>query len=92
MNGCSGDIEVTFTKGHVTCEGYKGCPANAPVELCTIQGGGHRWAGAGDAGPGTCKKNPEKKVCRKYAAAVGPGNDDINAGEMMWNFFKKIRL
>ena len=44
------------------------------VELCSIAGEGHSWPGGAN---GRLK-------------TTGPGNNDINAGEFMWEFFKGI--
>ncbi len=44
-NGCSGEPEVTFTKGSVSCETYKTCEDDVEVSLCTIEGMGHCWPG-----------------------------------------------
>ncbi len=92
MNGCSAETKTVFTKGAVTCKQYQGCPANAVVELCSIEGEGHRWPGTDDVGPAVCKDDPSKRSCLKYTGIVGPANHDINGGEFMWNFFKNYHL
>ena len=76
INGCSDKTETVFTKGAVTCESYKECPANGAIELCSIEGEGHSWPGG---------SNSRLKT-------TGPGNNDINAGAFMWQFFKKFHL
>ncbi len=44
-NGCTGEPEVTFSNGSVSCETYKACKAGVEVTLCTIEGMGHCWPG-----------------------------------------------
>lgn len=91
LNGCSAETKVVFTKGAVICERYQDCPGNAPVELCSIKGAGHRWPGSTDIGPSACKQDRSRRICARYAETVGPANDDIDAGEFMWRFFKTIK-
>jgi poly(3-hydroxybutyrate) depolymerase len=92
INGCSTETKTVFSKGAVTCKAYKGCPANAAVELCTIGGEGHRWPGSPSAGPAICVEKPSKKICRKFDTVVGPANNDINGAEVVWQFFKQFHL
>lgn len=92
MNGCGAETETVFTKGAVTCTRYKGCPAQGVVELCSIQDAGHRWPGSADIGPASCHDNPAAKKCQRYATIVGPGSADIDAGALMWDFFKQFHL
>jgi polyhydroxybutyrate depolymerase len=92
MNGCNDITNIVFTKGAVTCEAFEGCPKEAPVELCSIEGAGHMWAGTHDRGPAVCTAKPEKKICKTYRNAVGPQNTDIDASQFIWDFFKDIRL
>ncbi len=91
LNGCEMTTEVTLQKGAVTCEQYK-CPRDAEVELCSVEGMGHRWAGACDKGPTACAKEPDKKICSRYEEIVGPGNNDVDAGELAWAFFSRFSL
>jgi polyhydroxybutyrate depolymerase len=42
-NGCATTTTTTYQRGDVRCERRDGCAA--PVELCTIEGGGHQWPG-----------------------------------------------
>ncbi|MGH7439987.1 MAG: alpha/beta hydrolase family esterase, partial [Polyangiaceae bacterium] len=48
-NGCDAAAPPTrvFDNGAASCFLY-GCPKNAEVELCTIDGGGHYWPGGDD--------------------------------------------
>ena len=42
---------VTYDQGDARCETVVGCPQDAAVTLCTIEGGGHQWPG-GEEFPG----------------------------------------
>ncbi len=92
INGCSLKTKTVFTKGAVTCVRYEGCPADAPVELCSIKGEGHRWPGAVQTGPKTCKTHPTRWICKRYDSVVGPENDDINGSAFIWDFLKRCHL
>ena len=52
--------------------GYSGCRGNSQVRLVTVRGGGHTWPGGVGQPPGL----------------VGKTSRDINATEVIWNFFK----
>jgi polyhydroxybutyrate depolymerase len=45
LNHCSGQPVVAYAKGEVTCQLWEACDADSEVELCSIEGGGHQWAG-----------------------------------------------
>ncbi len=70
-NGCSGETEVVYQKGAVTCRVYKNCTDGATVTLCTVEGGGHTWPGGSVLDP----------------VVFGPTNADINASQYIWDFF-----
>lgn len=57
----------------VTVETYS-CPPGQGLENVIIEGGGHTWPGAHQNMLATM--------------VLGPVNDDIDANEMMWNFFQ----
>ncbi|MBU6476196.1 MAG: hypothetical protein KGQ70_09540, partial [Alphaproteobacteria bacterium] len=92
INGCAMKTRVVFAKGAVTCVRYEGCPANAPVELCSIKGEGHRWPGATDTGPPACKTHPDRRICSRYAEIVGPASGDIDGSAFIWDFFRHYHL
>lgn len=92
MNGCKDVTNIVFTKGAVTCEAFDGCPAEAPVELCSIEGAGHVWAGAHGGEAKVCADHPEGKACETFRKTVGAPNADIDSSQFMWDFFKDIRL
>jgi polyhydroxybutyrate depolymerase len=89
INGCSSESRITYQNGAASCSTFQNCKENAEVTLCTIEGMGHTWPGQIDYGIPACTRNPDGKICRIWSSAVGPLNDDINANEMMWEFFQK---
>jgi polyhydroxybutyrate depolymerase len=92
MNGCADKTDITFTKGAMTCEAFSGCPKEAPVKLCAIAGAGHVWPGKNEGALPMCARNPDGALCRRYREAVGPRFEEVDAGELMWAFFKDLRL
>jgi polyhydroxybutyrate depolymerase len=48
IDGCGGTSTATFERGDSSCESFDDCDADAAVEICTTQGGGHTWPGGGD--------------------------------------------
>lgn len=53
---------------------FSGCTGNNEVDLVVVEGGGHTW-------PGGYQYMPER--------FIGKTSRDINAGQLIWNFFKK---
>jgi polyhydroxybutyrate depolymerase len=45
INGCDEATEVIYEQGDAQCLQHLGCPEEAPVIRCTIDGGGHTWPG-----------------------------------------------
>lgn len=91
MNGCADVTDIIYHKGAVTCERFQ-CPQNASVGLCSIEGAGHVWAGDHDRGPAACKKDPDRRICKRYVEIVGPAYKDMDAGELAWDFFRHYSL
>ncbi|MDE1152431.1 MAG: PHB depolymerase family esterase [Micavibrio sp.] len=91
MNGCSDEKKVVMTKGAVTCTQYT-CPANAAVELCSIQGAGHMWAGHGMQGTARCVSMPDDPRCNKVSSITGGQNNDIDASQVIWDFLKNYKI
>jgi len=56
---------------------YDGC--NSMVELLKVQGGGHNWPGS-------------QKMINDNVSLTLPINKDIDASEIIWNFFKDKTL
>ena len=75
-NGCGDDPESIPPIGKVSGVRYTGCDGDVEVVFYTVNGGGHTWPG-GDELP-------------KWL--TGPTNMDVNASEMMWEFFSKYSI
>jgi polyhydroxybutyrate depolymerase len=75
-NGCSGPSERTVFGGSF-CDTYSSCEGGAEAALCTLDPMGHCWPGGSES------------LC---LALIGPYNDDINANEHMWEFFRRFTL
>jgi polyhydroxybutyrate depolymerase len=73
FDGCTGEPQVTFQKGEVTCRTYNTCTGGNEITLCTIDGksGTHSWPGA------------------DHHPVVGDANQDINATNTILDFFNK---
>ncbi len=77
-NGCdAGAPTRVFENGAASCYLY-GCPKNAEVELCTIDGGGHYWPGGDDWAGSTF-------LC---GANQGVRSSDLIANDAMWTWFQ----
>jgi polyhydroxybutyrate depolymerase len=78
-NGCDAGAPPSrvFQNGAASCYLY-GCPKNAEVELCTIDGGGHYWPGGDDWAGSTflCGSNQ------------GVRSSDLLANDAMWTWFQ----
>jgi polyhydroxybutyrate depolymerase len=81
-NGCSGETEVTYDKGDVTCVAYQDCDEDATAELCTIDGGGHNWPGAIDL----FALDPILYFWAGYTT------QDIDASREIWKFFAEYQM
>lgn len=75
-NGCDLDPLALPSVGEVDGIQYQDCEQNAEVHFYTIEGDGHSWPGGG------------------YLPAfiVGHTTRDINATEVIWDFFKDYSL
>ncbi len=65
----------------VTKAQYSGCRNSARVVFYTVQGGGHGWPGSRSRRRGDDSEGPSGKISR-----------DINASDVIWNFFKPQTL
>ena len=72
-NGCDSTSLRWPIAPDVVRIGYSHCPADAPVVLYSIEGGGHTWPGH--------DMLPEWWV--------GPTTESIDATELMWSFFQR---
>jgi len=84
-DGCSGEGVVTALPDTDPDDGtrvdesrYADCKLGSEVILLTIEGGGHTWPGS-----------PEKPRMKKR---TGRTSYDINASQVIWNFFKQHHL
>lgn len=89
-NACSAKSKITLNQGAVRCESSVECASDAEVTLCTIRGGGHIWPGAKPTG--VCRSNAKGRACRLWEETVGSSNNQINAGEIAWQFFRRHSL
>ena len=71
-NGCRGGAVDARVAADVVIRTYGDCTAGADVVLYTVRGGGHQWFG-GEPLP---------------AWFVGPQNNEVEATERMWAFFR----
>ncbi len=93
---CPTETEVIYEQGDARCERTAGCgsgagsdsdsDANADVEvtLCTIDEGGHAWPGADPAAM--------EEAFGAFASFMGAVSTDIDANEMIWEFFSRYRV
>ena len=76
INNCVADSTILLADGAVNGVKYSVCDGGADVVLYTIEGGGHAWPG-GDPMP---------------VWLVGYTSQDIDATQMMWDFFTQFSL
>jgi polyhydroxybutyrate depolymerase len=74
-DGCSAKPATSKPAATVTLTAYKGCRSGAAVELYTIAGEGHEWAGGPTLPPLLTK-------------VLGPQSNAIDANAVMWRFFQ----
>lgn len=77
-DGCTGEPQVSYSRGDATCLRWSECDGDAEVVFCTIEGGGHAWPGAADY--------PSKRICG------GELTHDLDANEMIWQLFSRHSL
>ena len=92
LDGCADRTEVTYQQGRAVCRTYQDCREGAEVTLCLIDGMGHTWPGRTSHSVKACQRNPDGLLCRHWKNTVGELSADINANEMLWEFFKKHPL
>jgi polyhydroxybutyrate depolymerase len=89
QNGCNSESRIVFQKGTTKCISYDICKDNGEVEFCTMNGAGHVWPGGDSYSIDSCKNNPTGYICTHWKDAIGNENNDINANDVMWDFFQK---
>jgi polyhydroxybutyrate depolymerase len=75
-NGCAATPDLDELTPHISRISYLGCEEGSEVVLYKIKGSGHTWPGG--------KKLP--------VWLTGTTNQEINASEIMWDFFKEHAL
>ncbi|HMP77415.1 MAG TPA: PHB depolymerase family esterase [Kiritimatiellia bacterium] len=76
-NRCPDTASSERRIGAARCRTYAPAEGGAPVELWTLDDGGHTWPGGNSSLP---------------LDIVGPINMDIRASDLIWNFIKPHRL
>ena len=78
LDGCDPESDRTAVSDAVELVAYANCTGGASVELFVVDGGGHAWPGSA--------------FSHASAAIIGPTTDDIDATELIWDFFEEQRL
>lgn len=86
VNGCSDQADEVYARGAARCVAYRHCRSGQPVELCTIEGGGHVWPGR------RIDCNRKRRACRAYIDAVGPESFDLDANVQIPRFLRSHTL
>lgn len=90
-DGCPVAGKTINAVGQVTCESWTGCRGGSVFSFCTLQGSGSFWP-QGQLGFPECKRAGFQKKCVDLLDWLGPVNQDVNATQMVWDFFKERRL
>ncbi len=80
-NGCAPEPTSTMAGEHVELHRWTGCRNGADVEFYVVTNGGHTWPGSKKFLEMTDRSDP-------LAVAVGVTTDEIDASELIWEFFK----
>jgi polyhydroxybutyrate depolymerase len=88
FNNCSDRVDTTYRNGNASCITYQDCQEDAEVTLCTVEVMGHTWPGRSTYGAPSCSTNPQGNICEVWKETVGALSDDIDANDMMWDFFE----
>lgn len=76
-NGCTGDpIDEDLTSAVI--ERTWDCPPDGVVDFLIVEGGGHTWPGS--------------EFSNKLAKIMGPTDMEIDANELIWQFFQRFQL
>ncbi len=74
---CNRQPSDRHVAAHVVLRTYR-CPVGAAVEFYIVLGGGHAWPGS--------------KLSASLASITGPSTFEINATDIIWDFFRQHRL
>ncbi|MCU1372465.1 MAG: putative hydrolase [Ilumatobacteraceae bacterium] len=72
-DGCGSEADEAPVTDGVTLRTWSGCDDGTAVELYEIEGGEHTWPGSTGMGD--------------YTALLGPVSDQIDATDLIWDFF-----
>jgi polyhydroxybutyrate depolymerase len=86
VNGCSDVAKSTYDHGKAHCSEYSECSSHRSVSVCIVDGGGHTWPG-GELG---CDES--KAACRSFAEVTGAISRDMDANDVMTEFFTHYAL
>ena len=87
---CSNKQNVIFNHGAAKCVSTD-CESGSEVALCTLTGAGHTWPG-GKSPTKSCESNPAGRMCKNYEEIAGPISMDMNANDIIWDFFSRHPL
>lgn len=79
------------TQGDVSCQSWKNCRGGSALNLCTVTGGGHNWAGV-DNMPASCLPAKKTNQCQTWRRIFGTVTNNIIATDFMWGFLKAHKL
>jgi polyhydroxybutyrate depolymerase len=77
IDGCGTTATRTAYGASSYCDLYETCNDGVKVGFCTLDPMGHCWPGGSES------------LC---FFAIGPYNNDLNASEVMWDFFSQFTL
>jgi len=88
-NGCTIETTSLLEKGAMHCRAFKGCAAE--THLCIGKGAGHTCPGSHHR-PDFCRRRPDGRLCAAWSGETGATNHDVDASDMMWEFFSRHPL
>lgn len=88
-NGVIGSRASRRVTPRTECVTY-GSGQPGETTLCSVDGMGHVWPGAGPPLP--CEEDPGSRACRDRIEVVGPHDSEVPANQMMWDFFARHEL
>lgn len=86
INGVPDTSQAVYQRGKATCAS-SGLGTTGEVVLCTVEGMGHTWPGGTYGIP--CQRGWNRPKCRAFRTIVGALTHDIDANDVMWDFFER---
>lgn len=77
-NGCKPEPHREVVSPSVERRSFLECRDGAEVQLYVVAGGGHTWPGGGPVPP-------------EFVNRLGPTNSEVNATDLIWEFFRTLR-